>query len=66
MRKSGWGRTLPRLCGFRTKAVSCDGRKRDLPLDLQPFLAIIEESASWVTENFSVGPQMDHGDKRSP
>ena len=32
------------------KAALCDGRKRDPPLDLQPILAIIIESVSWVTE----------------
>ena len=31
-----------------TKAVSCDGRKRDPPLDMQTILAIIIESVSWV------------------
>ena len=30
-----------------TKAALCDGRKRDPPLDLQPFLAIIIESVTW-------------------
>ena len=35
-----------------TKAVLCDGRTRDPPLDLQPFLAFIMESVSWVTEDF--------------
>ena len=34
-----------------TKAALCDGRKRDPPLDLQPFLATIIESVSWVTED---------------
>ena len=34
-----------------TNAVVCDGRKRDPPLDLQPILAIIVESVSWVTED---------------
>ena len=32
------------------KAVFCDGRGRDPPLDLQPILGIIVESVSWVTE----------------
>ena len=30
-----------------TKAVLCHKRKRDLPYDLQPILAIIVESVSW-------------------
>ena len=34
-----------------TKAALCGGRKRDPPLDLQPLLAIIIESVSWVTGN---------------
>ena len=34
-----------------TKALFCDGRKREPPLDLQSILAIIEESVSWVTED---------------
>ena len=34
-----------------TKAVLCDGRNRDPPLDLQLILAIIMESVSWVTED---------------
>ena len=34
-----------------TKAVSCDGRKRDPPLDSQPILGIIVESVSSVTED---------------
>ena len=33
-------------------AVLCDGRRRDPPLDLQPFLGIIVESVSLVTEDF--------------
>ena len=35
-----------------TKAVLCDGRRRDPPLELQPILGIIVESVSWVTEDF--------------
>ena len=35
-----------------TKAVLCDVRRRDPPLELQPFLGIIVESASWVTADF--------------
>ena len=35
-----------------TKAVFCDGRRREPPLDLQPKLGIIVESVSWVTEDF--------------
>ena len=34
-----------------TKAALCDGRKKDPPLDLQPTLATIIESVSWVTED---------------
>ena len=41
-----------------TKAVFCEGRKLDPPLDLQPILAIIVESVSRVIED-SVGPRMD-------
>ena len=37
---------------IQTKAVLCDGRRRDPPLDLQPFLGIIVESVSWVTKEF--------------
>ena len=39
-----------------TKAALCDGRKRDPLLDLQPVLATITESVSWVTED----SQWDH------
>ena len=35
-----------------TKAVLCDGRMRHPPLDLQPFLGLFVERASWVTEDF--------------
>ena len=34
-----------------TKAVFCDGRKRDPPSDLQPLLTIPVESVNWVTED---------------
>ena len=33
-----------------TKAVLCDGRRRDPPLDLESILGIIVESVNWVTE----------------
>ena len=33
-------------------AEVCDGRRRDPPQDLQPFLGIVVESVSWVTEDF--------------
>ena len=32
-----------------TKAVLCDGRRRDPPLDLESTLGIIVESVTWVT-----------------
>ena len=48
-----------------TKAVLCDGRKRDPHLDMQPILAILKKSASWVTEEFFVGSRMDYGFKWS-
>ena len=53
-RVEGWkeekwvGSYLAASMWIHTKAVSCEGRRRDPPLDLQPFLAIIVESASWV------------------
>ena len=52
MRKSGWGCTSLSACGSTTEAVLCEGRRRDLPQDLQPMLGIIVESVSWVTDDF--------------
>ena len=46
------GSNLVACMWIYTKAVLCEGRRRDPPQDLQPKLEIIVESASWVTEDF--------------
>ena len=48
---TGVGSYLVASMWINTKAVSCDGRKRDPPQDLQPILGIIVESVCWVTED---------------
>ena len=49
MKKSGWDRTSLRVW-ICTKAVLCDGRRRDPPLDLESILGISVERVTWVTE----------------
>ena len=52
MEKEEWvGSHLAASIWMYTKAALCDGRKKDPPLDLQPILATIIESVSWVTED---------------
>ena len=46
------GADLTACMRIYTKAVLCDGRRRDPPLELQPILGFIVESVSWATEDF--------------
>ena len=45
------GSCLAACMWIYTKAVLCDGRRRDPPQDLQPKLGIVVESVSCVTED---------------
>ena len=55
MKKSGEGSNFVACVWIYTKAVLCDGRRRDPLLDLESILGIIVESVSWVTEDFLCG-----------
>ena len=60
-RKKWVGSYLVACMLIHTKAVLCEGRKRDPPLDLQPILAIIVESVSWVTDLTACGEWIPDG-----
>ena len=49
------GTKLAAFMWIYTKAVLCDGRRRDPPQDLRQMPTFIMESVSWVTEDFLWG-----------